>query len=118
MKTISPRRGGEEQRLLVARRQVRANDLERIPHLVEAGMQARDREVAREHRPLKTEASDAVAYHGREAVQRPVVIVGYEVRDLDPHIGVSGKRRKPVAPSLHAFRRAVDGLPQWLRTKI
>jgi hypothetical protein len=72
-----------EEQALLARREVGGNCLERVENLIERGVQAGNRKVAGEHRPAGTEAVDAVADDHAEAVERPVMIVGNEIGNLD-----------------------------------
>ena len=72
------------------------------------GMQAGDRKVAGEHRALRAEAVDAVEDDRPQAVERPVMIVGDEVGDLDRDVRLAATERQPVAPAPHAVGIAVD----------
>ena len=99
----------EEQRRLLVRGKVRCNGLEAVVHLVERGVQTGNRKIAAEHGPLRAEAVDAMQDDRPQAVERPVMIIGDEIGDLDRDIVVlAPARAEPVAPAPHALGVAVD----------
>src|SRR5262249_140611 len=88
--------------------QLGGDGLEGVVYLVEGRVEPRDRKIAGEHRARDTETLKAVENHLAKTVERPVMIIGHEIGNLDRHIWPPPEKGEALAPTPHAQDIAVD----------
>ncbi|EGE60675.1 hypothetical protein RHECNPAF_1360053 [Rhizobium etli CNPAF512] len=99
--------GGKKQSALLVERELGGDRAVHLIDLVERSMQTGDREVAGKHRTFRAETSEAMLDHRPQAFERPRMVIGDKVGDLQAQVRLFAERPQAAAPERHAVLRPV-----------